>query len=109
MRREIGQSYALTCAMYSCHVYIFILFRQKQTSPERMPRRESVAKPEALTNGKYGPLPATQDVNFGILSSESADSYDDKEDHENDNLDRRCVFFVSFKYVEMFLLKSNFH
>ncbi|XP_047165354.1 DDT domain-containing protein DDR4-like [Vigna umbellata] len=62
--------------------------KQKQPSPERMPRRESVAKPEALTNGKYGPLHATQDANFGIPSSESADSYDDKEDHENDNLDR---------------------
>ncbi|WVZ11653.1 hypothetical protein V8G54_016183 [Vigna mungo] len=62
--------------------------KQKQPSPERMPRRESVAKPEALTNGKYGPLHAIQDANFGIPSSESADSYDDKEDHENDNLDR---------------------
>ncbi|XP_014509951.1 DDT domain-containing protein DDR4 [Vigna radiata var. radiata] len=62
--------------------------KQKQPSPERMPRRESVIKPEALTNGKYGPLHATQDANFGIPSSESADSYDDKEDHENDNLDR---------------------
>jgi len=85
-----------------CHelmtcIYVHSIDRQKQPSPERMPRRESVAKPEALTNGKYGPLHATQDANFGIPSSESADSYDDKEDHENDNLDRRCVFFCFFQ------------
>ncbi|CAJ1943994.1 unnamed protein product [Sphenostylis stenocarpa] len=62
--------------------------KQKQPSPERMPRRELVAKSETLTNGKYGPQYATQDVNFSIPSPESADSDDDKEDHENDNLDR---------------------
>ncbi|KAG5153687.1 hypothetical protein JHK82_011656 [Glycine max] len=63
--------------------------KQKQPSPECMPRRESVAKAEALSNGKYGPPHATQDRNFGIPSPESSDSDDDKEDNETDNLDRR--------------------
>ncbi|KAH1132569.1 hypothetical protein GLYMA_05G031300v4 [Glycine max] len=62
--------------------------KQKQPSPECMPRRESVAKAEALSNGKYGPPHATQDRNFGIPSPESSDSDDDKEDNETDNLDR---------------------
>nr|KYP51723.1 hypothetical protein KK1_026383 [Cajanus cajan] len=62
--------------------------KQKQPSPERMPRRESVAKPEALTDGEYGPPQATQDLNFGISSPESPESDDDKEDHETDTLDR---------------------
>ncbi|RDY05417.1 DDT domain-containing protein DDR4, partial [Mucuna pruriens] len=63
--------------------------KQKQPSPEHMPRRESVAKPEALTNGKNGPLHATEDLNFGVPSPESPDSDDDdKEDHETDTLDR---------------------
>ncbi|KAG4378751.1 hypothetical protein JHK82_047052 [Glycine max] len=62
--------------------------KQKQSSPEHMPRRESVAKAEALTNGKYGPPYATLDRNFGISSPESSDSDDDKEDNETDNLDR---------------------
>ncbi|KAH1201697.1 DDT domain-containing protein DDR4 [Glycine max] len=66
----------------------FFIFRQKQSSPEHMPRRESVAKAEALTNGKYGPPYATLDRNFGISSPESSDSDDDKEDNETDNLDR---------------------
>jgi len=72
-----------------------------------MPRTESVAKAEALTNGKYGPPYATLDRNFGISSPESSDSDDDKEDNETDNLDRRCVVFVSFKYVKM--LSSKYH
>ncbi|TKY55138.1 Remodeling and spacing factor 1 [Spatholobus suberectus] len=62
--------------------------KQKQPSPEHMPRRELVAKPEASTNGKYGPPHATQDLNFGMPSPESSDSDDDKEDHETDTLDR---------------------
>ncbi|KAL2321916.1 hypothetical protein Fmac_026295 [Flemingia macrophylla] len=62
--------------------------KQKQTSPERIPQRESVAKLEALTNGEYGPLHATQDLNFGISSPESPESDDDKEDHEIGTLDR---------------------
>ncbi|KAG5028032.1 hypothetical protein JHK87_011546 [Glycine soja] len=62
--------------------------KQKQPSPECMPRRESVAKAEALSNGKYGPPHATQDRNFGKPSPESSDSDDDKEDNETDNLDR---------------------
>ncbi|KAL3018473.1 hypothetical protein AAZX31_05G030200 [Glycine max] len=70
------------------YVSVSSIFRQKQPSPECMPRRESVAKAEALSNGKYGPPHATQDRNFGIPSPESSDSDDDKEDNETDNLDR---------------------
>ncbi|KAK7388999.1 hypothetical protein VNO78_23830 [Psophocarpus tetragonolobus] len=62
--------------------------KQKQPSPEHIPRRESLAKPEALTNGKYGPPYPKQDRNFGIPSSESSDTDDDKEDNEIDTLDR---------------------
>ncbi|KAL5186224.1 DDT domain-containing protein DDR4 [Glycine soja] len=68
--------------------YTFGKSMKKQPSPECMPRRESVAKAEALSNGKYGPPHATQDRNFGIPSPESSDSDDDKEDNETDNLDR---------------------
>ncbi|KAK7330416.1 hypothetical protein VNO77_24610 [Canavalia gladiata] len=60
--------------------------KRKQSSPEPMPRRESVAKPEALTNGKYGPSHDTH-LNFGMPSPESLDSDDDEEDHKTDSLD----------------------
>ncbi|XP_027330761.1 DDT domain-containing protein DDR4-like isoform X1 [Abrus precatorius] len=62
--------------------------KRKQPSPEPMPRRESVVKPEALTNGKYGPSHATEHLNFGMSSPESLDSDYDEEDHETDSMDR---------------------
>jgi len=89
------------------YVSVSSIFRQKQPSPECMPRRESVAKAEALSNGKYGPPHATQDRNFGIPSPESSDSDDDKEDNETDNLDRRFAVFVSFRYVQVFSSKFS--
>lgn len=87
------------CCVLMAYISVSSIVRQKQPSPERMPRRELVGKPEALTNGRYGPPHATQDLNFGVPSPESPDSDDDEEDHETDTLDRRCVAFVSFKYV----------
>ncbi|KAK7265748.1 hypothetical protein RJT34_33371 [Clitoria ternatea] len=63
--------------------------KRKQPSPEPMPRRESVAKPEASTNGKYGLSHSTQDLNFGTPSPESSYTDDEEEeDHETDPLDR---------------------
>jgi hypothetical protein len=81
----------------------FSIDRRKQSSPDPMPRREPVAKPEALTNGNHGPSHAAQHQNFGISSPESLDSDDDDDDEydNTDNLDRRCVVFVSSKYVHM--------
>lgn len=68
-----------------------------------MPRRESVAKPEALTNGNHGPSHAVQHQNFGMSSSESPDSDSDSDDEydKTDTFDRRCVIFVSSKSVQM--------
>ncbi|KAK2357437.1 DDT domain-containing protein DDR4 [Trifolium repens] len=64
--------------------------KRKQSSPDPMPRREPVAKPEALTNGNHGPSHAAQHQNFGISSPESLDSDDDDDDEydNTDNLDR---------------------
>ncbi|XP_061358826.1 DDT domain-containing protein DDR4-like isoform X1 [Gastrolobium bilobum] len=62
--------------------------KRKQPSPEPLPRRESVPKPEALTNGKYGPSHAPQHLNFGMSSPESSYSDDDEEEYKTDTLDR---------------------
>ncbi|XP_027192142.1 DDT domain-containing protein DDR4 isoform X2 [Cicer arietinum] len=62
--------------------------KRKQPSPEPMPRREPVAKPEALTNGNHGPSHAEQNQNFAISSPESFDSDDDDEYDNTDTLDR---------------------
>ncbi|CAI8609982.1 unnamed protein product [Vicia faba] len=62
--------------------------KRKQSSPEPMPRREPVPKPEVLTNGNHGPShAAAQEQNFTISSPESFDSDDDEYDN-TDNLDR---------------------
>ncbi|MCI11388.1 chromatin modification-related protein EAF7-like, partial [Trifolium medium] len=63
--------------------------KRNKSSPEPMPRREPVAKPEVLTNGNHGPSHAAQQQNFGISSPESFDSDDDDDEYDNtDNLDR---------------------
>lgn len=66
--------------------------KRKQSSPEPMPRREPVPKPEVLTNGNHGPSHAPQEQNFTISSPESLDSDDDDDDDDEydntDNLDR---------------------
>ncbi|CAK8563113.1 unnamed protein product [Lathyrus sativus] len=62
--------------------------KRKQSSPEPMPRREPVPKPEVLTNGNHGPShAAAQEQNFTISSPESLDSDDDDDDDEYDNTD----------------------
>lgn len=83
------------------YVSVSLIVRRKQPSPEPMPRREPVAKPEALTNGNHGPSHAEQNQNFAISSPESFDSDDDDEYDNTDTLDRRCVIFVSSKSVWM--------
>lgn len=86
------------------YVFLSSIVRRKQSSPEPMPRREPVPKPEVLTNGNHGPSHAAQEQNFTISSPESLDSDDDDDDDEydnTDNLDRRCVVFVSSKSVVM--------
>lgn len=68
-----------------------------------MPRREPVARPEALTNGKWSGLSshAPQHLNFDTPSPKSPDSDYDEEEYKTDMLDRRCVVLVSFKPVLM--------
>lgn len=84
--------------------YLFFSFivRRKQTSPEPMPRREPVAKPDAQTNGNHGPSHAAQHQNFGISSTESPGSDSDSDEYDNtDNLDRRCIIFIFSKSAQM--------
>lgn len=56
-------------------------------------------KPEASTNGKWsGPSHAPQHVSFSALSPKSPD-YDDADDYNKEQSDRRCAFFMSFSFV----------
>ncbi|KAI4343815.1 hypothetical protein L6164_011122 [Bauhinia variegata] len=64
--------------------------KKKQPSPEPMPSREVVAKPEGLPNGKWNGSPhAPQHISFHMSSPKSPD-YDDEEeeDHKDEELDR---------------------
>lgn len=79
---------------------IFSIVRRKQPSPEHIPRREPVARHEALTNGNHGPSHAAQYQSFGMPSPESPYS-DDGEDLKTDTLGRRCVVFVASKSLQM--------
>lgn len=82
------------------YISVSSFVRRKQPSPEHMPRRESVAKLEALTNGKWsGPSHTPQHQNFGMPFPKSPDS-DDDEEYLTDTLDRRWAIFVSLKSVE---------
>ncbi|OIW17701.1 hypothetical protein TanjilG_29051 [Lupinus angustifolius] len=91
--------------------------KQKQSSPEPRPRRESVAKREALTNGKLkGPSHAPQHQNFGTSSPKLTDSdYDEEvEEHQTDTLDRsnrrrkRPTRYSEKEFVEAVLDEADF-
>ncbi|CAL0330168.1 unnamed protein product [Lupinus luteus] len=91
--------------------------KQKQSSPEPRPRRESVAKREALTNGKLkGPSHAPQHQNFSMSSPKPTDSdYDEEEEeHQTDTLDRsnrrrkRPTRYSEKEFVEAVLDEADF-
>ncbi|KAE9601463.1 hypothetical protein Lal_00023933 [Lupinus albus] len=91
--------------------------KQKQSSPEPRPRRESVAKREALTNGKLkGPSHAAQHQNFSMSSPKPSDSdYDEEEEeHQIDTLDRsnrrrkRPTRYSEKEFVEAVLDEADF-
>ncbi|CAL0319947.1 unnamed protein product [Lupinus luteus] len=64
--------------------------KNKQPSPEHIPRREVRAKPETLTNGKWsGSSHAPQDLNFRMSSPKSPDFDDEEDEDQPDTLDRR--------------------
>ncbi|XP_019431185.1 PREDICTED: DDT domain-containing protein DDR4-like [Lupinus angustifolius] len=64
--------------------------KNKQPSPEHIPRREVRAKPETLTNGKWsGSSPAPQDLNFRMSSPKSPDFNDEEDEDQPDTFDRR--------------------
>ena len=71
------------------YVSVSCFVRRKQLSPEPMNRKE-VAKPEALTNGKWsGPSNSPQNLNFQMSSPDSPDYDDAEEDHKSEPIDRR--------------------
>ncbi|KAF7806145.1 DDT domain-containing protein DDR4-like isoform X1 [Senna tora] len=63
--------------------------KQKQPSPEPIPRREIAGKAETLTNGRRsGPSHASEHLSFGIPSPKSSDFDDAEEEHKSESLDR---------------------
>ncbi|KAF7838400.1 DDT domain-containing protein DDR4-like isoform X1 [Senna tora] len=83
--RSINEAIKIT----KYEVHLAVLDVRKQPSPEPVPKRELVEKPEALTNGKWsGPSHAPHSLGFGMPSPKSPDFDDAEEEYKSDALDR---------------------